>query len=296
MNKNKYLALGGLFCALHLLFVLMAKFLPGSELILVIFLPLLSTIYALKFDKKALAIFLIATFALCVIFEPISTFIYVVPGLICGSLYGILRKLKFKELSLVYISSLGHAIAVSISFLAISLLFKEVNFFEIFSKILGLQGEHLYVAIYLFLLLLGVIEAFIVHIVSNGELKRFGYARVESEEETPRWMIIGFFISLVTYLVLIFASPLVSIYVFPFVLMGIVPILIEFIISGKRKWIYIFVALCGVFSLFLLNYINLLIYPVLLVCLVAPIVVEKLIRILYTFYLKYLNNEKNKIE
>ena len=136
MNKHKYLALGGLFAALHLLFVLMAKFLPGSELILVVFLPLLSTIYTMKFDKKAVIIFFLATFLLCVIFEPIATFIYALPGLICGITYGILRKSKMKELTLVYLSSLSHAIAVSISFLFIALLFKEVNFFDIFSKIL----------------------------------------------------------------------------------------------------------------------------------------------------------------
>ena len=100
MKKNNYLTLGGLFVALHLLFVFISKVLAGSEFILVVFLPLLSTIYALKFNIKETIIFFIASFLLCVIFEPIAALIYVLPALICGTLYGVFRKRKVKELSL----------------------------------------------------------------------------------------------------------------------------------------------------------------------------------------------------
>ena len=146
------------------------------------------------------------------------------------------------------------------------------------------------------LLLLGVIEAFIVHIISNGELERLGYEKADSEEETPKWMLITFACFLVTYLVLALVHPLASIYVFPFVLLGLVPIIIEFIFMNKRYWIYLIVAIAGVFSLFLLNYVNLLAYPLVLLVTAAPFVIEKIVRILYTIYLKYLNNAKNNIK
>ena len=57
MKKMEYLSLGGLFVALHVVFILLSRFLPGSALLLVIFLPLLSAIYTLKFSKKEVAMF-----------------------------------------------------------------------------------------------------------------------------------------------------------------------------------------------------------------------------------------------
>ena len=173
--KNNHLALGGLFVALHLLFVFLSKVLVGSELLLVVFLPLLSTIYSLKFNIKESAIFSIATFLLCFLFEPVATCIYVVPALLCGNVYGIARKKGLKEMSLVYISSLAHAFSVTISFLFITLMFKEVDFFNLFANFINKEGEALYALVYLILLLLGVIEAFITHMISNEELKKMGY-------------------------------------------------------------------------------------------------------------------------
>ena len=60
MKKN-YIALGGLFACMHVLFLILSKIIVGSELLLVLFLPLLSTIYTLKCDKKSVLMFVIAT-------------------------------------------------------------------------------------------------------------------------------------------------------------------------------------------------------------------------------------------
>ena len=110
--KNNYLALGGLFACLHVLFLLLSKVIVGSELLLVLFLPLLSTIYTLKCDKRNIIMFVIATILVCCIFDVISTFIYVIPSLTCGVLYGVLRKFKFKELELLCISAIGHVFSL----------------------------------------------------------------------------------------------------------------------------------------------------------------------------------------
>ena len=150
--KNNYLALGGLFACLHALFLLVSKVIVGSELLLVLFLPLLSTIYALKCDKRNIVMFLIATVLVCSIFDVVGTFIYIVPSLICGVLYGVLRKQKFKELELLCITSVAHMISLSFSFFVITMLFKEVEFMTIFSSIFGLEGEKLLVVSLLFLL------------------------------------------------------------------------------------------------------------------------------------------------
>ena len=153
MNKN-YVALGGLFACLHVLFVLLTKFIVGSEVLLVLFLPLLSTIYTLRSDKKSVAMFVVATLLICFIFDVVTTFIYVIPSLLCGVVYGVLRKKKFRELELLCISSVTHMLSIGFSFCVIVLLFKEIEFMSIFEKIFSLNGRELYVVVLLCLLVL----------------------------------------------------------------------------------------------------------------------------------------------
>lgn len=296
MKKREYLSLGGLFIALHLVFILLSRFLPGSSLLLVIFLPLLSAVYTLKFNKKEVAMFLAATLFLCLIFEPISALIYVVPALICGVSYGILKKKNIKELTLVYASSVAHSFSLLVSFLFISLLFKEVEFFDIFSSFIKKEGAAFYCCIYLVLVVLGLIEAFILHLICDNELEKLGYERAKEEEETPNWILIGFSTCFVLYVITMFIAPIYTLYLLPFVIAFIVPIIVEFITRNKRKWIYI---LCGgimFFAIFLMGIIDPITYPILLIFSFLPVVMEKIVRVLYTFCLKYSNKRKNIIE
>ena len=296
MKKNNYLTLGGLFVALHLLFVFISKILIGSEFILVVFLPLLSTIYTLKFGVKETIMFFIASFFLCAIFEPVATFIYVLPALICGITYGVLRKNKVKELSLVYVSSLSHSISLLIAFISISLMFKEVNFFNIFSNFIKKEGNEFYVCVYLILILLGLLEAFVTHIIASNELKKLGYNELEEDERTPLWMNVGLIISLSVYAILGFINPIYTCYCLPFLIAFSLPNIIEFIILNKHRWIYFMVGLLVIVSIFLVKYINAIFYPGLLLFIFSPIILENFGRVLYTISRKYLNNGKNNIE
>lgn len=296
MKKREYLSLGGLFIALHVVFILLSRFLPGSSLLLVIFLPFLSAVYTLKFTKKEVATFVVATLFLCLIFEPVSTLIYVVPALICGVSYGALRKYNIKELTLVYISSLAHSFSLLISFLFISLLFKEVNFFDIFSSFIHKDGSKFYAMIYFLLIVIGLIESFVLHIICDGELEKIGYNRVKEEKETPGWILAGFGISFSIYLVLMFVNPIYTVYFLPFVIAFITPVIIEFIKLNEKKWIYFVCGTIMFFGIFLLTYINPSTYPILFVFALLPIVMEKIVRVLYTFCLKCSNKRENIIK
>lgn len=296
MKKNNYLTLGGLFVALHLLFIFMSKVLVGSEFILVVFVPLLSTIYSLKYGGKETIIFFITTFLLCFIFEPISTFIYVLPALICGTIYGILKKKNIKELSLVYISSLAHSLSLLIAFVSISFMFKEVEFFSIFKMFINKSGSEFYACVYLILILLGVLEAFVTHIIVNNELKRLGYKEIDGEVATPLWMNICLVICLILYIILSIINPVLSCYIFPFLLAFSIPNIIDFIILNKYKYIYAVVGLLFFSTLFLLPYISSMLYPGLAIFSLSPLIIINFVRVLYTNSLKYSNNNKNEIK
>ena len=293
--KNNHLALGGLFAAIHLLFVLAGKLVIGSELILVIFLPLLSTIYALKFNNKECAIYLIATCLLCIIFDPVISLIYIAPSLICGSVYGWARKKDFKELSLLYVSFLSNFIMVTISFLFITLLFKEVQLVNIFSLFINKHGEGLYVCIYYTLLLIGALQAFALHHISNNELVKWGYNLVDGESHTPRWINIALLVSVITYLGLLFFNADFTLYVVPFVFAFALPNIIEFIICKRRVWLYSSVIVLIIIDLYILRYIDPIHYPMLFLSSSLPIIVENVL-VLHTFYINCSNNDKNNIE
>ena len=194
--KNNSIALGGLFACLHVLLLFVGKLVVGSELLMALILPLLSTIYTLKSDGKSVVMFSVATILVCCLFDFISTFIYVVPSLICGVVYGALRKRMFKELELLCITGLVHVFTIAFSFFVIVLFFKEVDFLDVFEAIFSLKGENLYVASLLFLFVLGFSEAFVIHFISDNELERFAN-RVEKNEFVPKWFLVGSIVSLV---------------------------------------------------------------------------------------------------
>lgn len=272
--KSNNLALGGLFACLHVLFLFMSKVIVGSELLLVLFLPLLSTIYALKSDKKSIFMFVIATSLVCSIFDVIGCFIYVVPSLICGILYGILRKKKFKELELLCVTSIGHMISLLFSFLVIALLFKEVDFMGIFSNIFGLEGDKLVVISLLFLLVLGFCEAFLVHMISDKELIRFS-EKVEKNDCVPSWFLYGSLISLVGFVSMYFINSLYSV----FFMLGLFVFIIPYITYGimNLKYKVTTVILVSIFSLigiFVTKYIEPICSMIVIPFILSPFIIN----------------------
>lgn len=273
MKKN-YIALGGLFACLHFLFLLLSKVIVGSELLLVLFLPLLSTIYTLKCDKKSIFMFVVATVLICFVFDFVSTFIYVVPSLICGIVYGSLRKMKFKELELLCVSGLTHMFSIFFSFLVIVLLFKEVDFMAIFEKVFSLSGDKLAIVTLLTLFVLGFCEAFLVHMISDNELAKLA-TKVEKNDRVPKWfnVVAGF-----SFLATIIVYGIDAVYsIFPMMLFFIffIPSIVEGIINFKYKTLT--VALCVVFafvSIFVLQFLNPIMYLIIPTFIASPFVIN----------------------
>lgn len=268
MKKN-YVALGGLFACLHVLFLLLGKIIVGSELLMVLILPFLSTMYTLKCDKKSVLMFVIATLLLCSVFDVVSTFIYVVPSLICGITYGFLRKNNCKELELLCLSGLVHMLSIGFSFLVIVLLFKEMDFLRIFEKIFDLKGEKLITVSLLLLLVLGYCEAFLVHVISDNEIGKF-MNKVEKNDSVPRWFVIPIIVSLVLFCILYFVKNLYSVFPMVILFVFVIPYIVEGILNFKYKILTILLivifAFIAIYTMKYIEPINLLIVPV-FVCL-----------------------------
>ena len=273
MKKN-YIALGGLFACMHVLFLIVSKIIVGSELLLVLFLPLLSTIYTLKCDKKSVLMFVIATLLICFVFDFVSTFIYVVPSLICGIMYGFLRKKKFKELELLCVSGLTHMVSILFSFLIIVLLFKEVDFMAIFEQIFSLSGDNLFVVALLTLFVLGFCEAFLVHIISDNELEKLA-TKVEKNDSVPKWFAPIAGISLASCFIVYFINSLYSVFPMLLFFMFFIPYIIAGIINLKYK--VLTTVLCVLFSfvaIFVIQFLNPIMYLILPIFISSPLVIN----------------------
>jgi hypothetical protein len=269
MKKN-YIALGGLFACLHVLFLLAGKLFVGSELLLVLFLPLLSTLYTIKCDRKSAGMFVIATLLICFVFDFINTFIYVIPALICGITYGALRKKTFKELELLCVTGLVHMISVAFSFCVIVLLFKEIDFLMIFEKIFSLSGENLRVVALLSLLVIGFCEALLVHIVTDGELMKFGYG-VEKNEKVPSWFKWVALICFVLFVILYFVKNLYSVFPMVLCITFFVPYIIEGMLNFKYKILTFSLLILFFFiAVFAMKYIEPLSYLIIIIFIVSP--------------------------
>ena len=271
MKKN-YLALGGLFACLHVLFLLASKIMMGSELLLVLVLPLLSTIYTLKCENKNIAIFIIATTLVCSLFDIVGTFIYVVPSLVCGVFYGVLRKKKFKELELLCVTSVMHSFSLHFSFFVIALLFKEIEFMDIFSSVFKLEGDRLVVVSLCFLLVLGFCEGFLVHVVSDNELAKLD-SKVEKNECVPKWFMLGVLVSFIMYVALCFINNLYSIIALMFLMIFYIPYVVEGVMDYKYKIsTTILVCVFSLISIFFIKYIEPINYLFIPIFISSPIV------------------------
>lgn len=272
--KNKHLALGGLFACMHVLVLLASKVLIGSELLLVLFLPLLSTLYTFKANKSELVMFVISTIFVCSIFDIIGTFIYVVPALVCGIVYGVLRKKKCKELELLCFSGLTHMLSLFLSFLVITVLFKEVDFMGIFSTIYGLSGDKLIIATLLTLLVLGFCEAFLVHVICDNELKKFNYV-IEKNESVPRYFYYISLISFAIFIVLFVFNNLYSVIIMLMFSIFFIPCIVEGVMKLKYKLLtFSLIFIFSLISIFFIKYIEPLYYLIVILFVLSPFIIN----------------------
>jgi hypothetical protein len=105
--------------AINLVFIIFATFLPISILILIIILPLVSTVVAYFCQKKYYIIYAIATIGLCLIFNVVDTIFYIVPAVITGFFIGVMLEYKINPFWMILVST---AIQTGLTYLFIPLI------------------------------------------------------------------------------------------------------------------------------------------------------------------------------
>lgn len=244
----------GIMSAINVIFVLISNFLPILFLLLVFILPLTSVVVTIYCKKRYLPIYIVTTIALCLIvtfgMNIFDTFIYVIPSLIVGILFGYLIE---KEVPVSYILTVNTIVMFGLTYLTfyiLDLATEGVSFYESIFKVFGLSNyQYKPVLINIFVYIIAQIQIIITYVLVKYEVVRLGInINLESTNRIYYYsfLLIDFVLAILFY----FLFPSMTIV---FTLLAL-PIVIDEIISlcmKIDKFIYICLTAALVSSVFI---------------------------------------------
>ncbi len=240
--------------AINVLFVTISNFLPILFLILVFVLPLTSVIVTILCKKAYLPLYFVVTFLLCFSvnlgFGIYDTFIYVLPALITGILFGLLIEKKVPAILILVAISIVQFGLTYLTFYILDKFIIQVNFYESLYKLFGLTAFGYKTALTLiFTYIIAQIQVSLTYILVKYEVNRIGLE--VNLEFNNKWLL---YIPTVVFGVL----SLISYYVFPdwtilFILISLAVVTYQFInlILSKTIWVYVLVAVSVIVFIFL---------------------------------------------
>lgn len=187
MNKIKSITDAGLFAAIHLIFLLLFKLIPGFGIFLIIILPLASAIYVIKNDFKSSLLFVVSTLIICGVFFLSETPLYILPSLIVGVTYGWMIKHKFQQDEILLATVFAELIGLCISVLFIKLL--GLDILQSIKSLFNVSNKTFRNTLPSFALLLSLCQALAVHISIKTELKKLGVHH-QDYTKTSKWFYV----------------------------------------------------------------------------------------------------------
>lgn len=167
-----------LFVALNLISTVYATYLPLSGYIVILFLPLISTIYCLNTKKRYFPIYFLITMVLAICFsiqDLTTTLLYLLPALLQGLFFSIFINLN-KDGSISYFISVAILFITKISIIPLIDFIYQVNTINSILTLLNLINvENITYFVYGALFLICTFEMFIVFIITKNELLKLGY-------------------------------------------------------------------------------------------------------------------------
>ncbi len=166
------LALLGIFAAIMGAFSLILALVPFSSLILGLFLPLVSAVASYYTENKYLAAYVVGSSALCLgltFFNWGDTLFVVIPSIVSGSFYGLLRDKKIPSQFLIILTSLVQVL-LNLGAFGILLLTTGVNIIDTLMAILNLKTNTIIPA---FIVTYSIAETILSFFIIEGVLNKF---------------------------------------------------------------------------------------------------------------------------
>lgn len=170
----------GLMAAINVIFSVITTFvpLPFISVILVIFIPLTSTIVEIYCKDRYFPIYALATLGLSIVVSLSAidfTLFYLIPSIATGYIFGLMAKRNFSNLWAVFIAAVLQT-CFSFAFIPLIKLITQRDLIEDIRTIFGVSKDNLYfqnLIICLFFIV-ALVQTTLSFIVVDNELRKFG--------------------------------------------------------------------------------------------------------------------------
>lgn len=163
--------------AINVIFSLFTAFVPLLSVILIIFIPLTSTLVEVYCKDRYFPIYAIATLGLSVVVSLSAidfTLFYLIPSIVTGYVFGLMAKKNFPSLWGILIASILQT-GISFAFIPLIQLITEHNLIEDIIRILNVTDTTYFNnLLILMFFVVALIQTILSFIVVNNELRKFG--------------------------------------------------------------------------------------------------------------------------
>jgi hypothetical protein len=240
MNRIKPLTQAGIFAGIHVVLLLLSNAIVGLDFLLILALPLASSLYSIKNKPLHTFIFALSTILICLPIDIIKTLLYFIPALISGICYGYMFKLKFSNLTLIYLLSFVSSLLFLLSFSIINIIYQidfielSKSFFQLSDIVFKNYGPSI-------LLLIGLCQSILTHIIIKEELSHMNIKVGNDYKLTRVWYLVSIVCFILSFILFLTHNLPIAIYLMFVYLITYIPIVIAGYQSVKKHTIFILI-------------------------------------------------------
>jgi hypothetical protein len=207
----KALTFTSIMSAISLVFVLITYFVSGTGLFLILVLPLIAALVALKVNLKYSLIYIFATFAMSFIDFQNALFV-ILPSLISGIIFGYLIRTEVQGYYIIFlISVLNIGLQIGATYLVKGIY--QIDLINVYSNVFHIKYEVFSSIYYLFLFVLSLIQTVITYIIMTNEIKKIGFVFNEKKNHYIWILLTTLIFSLLSVILINFAPSLSYVFI-----------------------------------------------------------------------------------
>lgn len=174
-NMIQSLALSALMTSINAIIIFISSISGAffiSDLILILFFPLITSFTFLFIDKKMAFCYVIASLLVCLVINLEKTIFYLIPSLISGFIFALLIEKKVNIIWIIAFTCIINSLVSFGLFYVVELIFKT-SLYDAFKLLFGINEENAATIFPLFIVLTSSIQTILNAIIIVPELKKF---------------------------------------------------------------------------------------------------------------------------
>ena len=242
-----------LMASINVIFILIVRFIPILQILLLFILPLTNAIVTLCCKKRYFPIYAIVTVLLCVLvaWNIMDALFYIIPSIFSGFAFALLLEKKVDNIFIIYISTIINVIFTYISIPIINFFFK-VDFIYNFAYVFKLhEFKYLNILTPMFIFFISLVQSTFAYAVIKEELNKLEINLDEGKKDHDLIILLVTLISILLSIGFIYIDKGQFAYLFMMSALYFTVFIFIKLIMNKKKWIIISLISSFFLSLFL---------------------------------------------